>query len=52
MTRKISRTKPVVAVLALAAVLALSACENKVGQCEGGVDDISTLSNVAPQNPC
>lgn len=52
MTRKISSTKPVAIALALAAVLALSACENKVGQCEGGVSDISGLSNVAPQNPC
>lgn len=51
MTRKISLSKPAVA-LALIALMALSACEQKYGQCEGGVSDLSDMSNVTVQNPC
>lgn len=51
MTRKISLSRPAVA-LALIALMALSACEQKYGQCEGGVSDLSDMSNVTVQNPC
>lgn len=41
--------------LAFLAVLALAACtqlQQDIGQCEGGVEDLSTLATVAGQNPC
>lgn len=50
MIRKLTRKS-----LALFAVLALAACtrlQQDIGQCEGGVEDLSTLATVAVQNPC
>lgn len=50
MFRKLSRKS-----LLLFAVLALAACaqlQQDIGQCEGGVEDLSTLATAAPQNPC
>ncbi len=38
--------------LALLALAALAGCAQPVGQCEGGLDGLSSLSNVAVQNPC
>lgn len=50
MFRKLSRKS-----LSLLAVLALAACtqlQQDIGQCEGGVEDLSTLATVTAQNPC
>lgn len=53
MTRTISRkTATLLAALALAALAGCTAMEKSVGQCEGGVSDLSTLSSVTVQNPC
>ena len=51
MIRTVSR-KASLAFLAVLALAALSGCTKPVGQCEGGVSDLSTLSSVTVQNPC
>ncbi|MFD2173664.1 hypothetical protein [Rhodobacter lacus] len=37
---------------ALLLCVTLAGCAEKIGQCEGGVDDLSTMSNVVVDNPC
>lgn len=41
-----------IAALGLVALTACTQLQKDVGQCEGGVGDLSTLSNVTPANPC
>jgi len=53
--KRISARNKMTAALALLALVSLGACtqlEKDVGQCEPGVSDLSTLSNVPNANPC
>ncbi|WP_223639787.1 hypothetical protein [Rhodobacter sp. TJ_12] len=41
-----------IAFLAACFCAGLAGCTEPVAQCEGGVEDLSTLSNVVVENPC
>ncbi|SOB92916.1 hypothetical protein [Rhodobacter maris] len=47
-------TKPALPITLTALLLcaALAGCAKPVTQCEGGVEDLSTMSSVVVDNPC
>lgn len=50
-----ARNRPISKPLTLLAALALAllaGCTQPVGQCEGGLEDLSTMPSVTVQNPC